>query len=131
AIRYCKTEVSRSCRRYFLAATARIHCAGPCRCCAHLRRAAAERSRTGEHRQLFVVGCRPDLVAAEKHPPSDLPGCAQPAFRKGERVRSLDTPRSRSFRSCPRYHLLDSFASWQGVNRETDERGRDNGRIRI
>ena len=49
---------------------------------------------------------------------------------------SLDTPRSRSFRSYPRYHLLDSFASWQGVNRETDERGRglagqDYGRIRI
>jgi hypothetical protein len=26
---------------------------------------------------LFVVGYRPDLVAAEKHPPSDLPGSAQ------------------------------------------------------
>jgi len=31
----------------------------------------------------------------------------------------------------PRYHLLDSFASWQGVNRETDERGRGYGRIGI
>ena len=37
AIRYRKTEVSRSCRRYFLAATARIHVAGPCRCGAHFR----------------------------------------------------------------------------------------------
>jgi len=46
------------------------------------------------------------------------------AFQSGERVPSLDTPRSRSFRSYPRYHLLDFFASWQGVNRETDERGR-------
>jgi len=53
------------------------------------------------------------------------------SISKGERVHSLDIPRSRSFRSFPRYHLLDSFASWQGVNRETDERGRGYGRIGI
>ena len=39
-------------------------------------------------------------------------------------MRSPDISRSRSLRSCPRYHLLDSFAGWQGVNRETDEQGR-------
>ena len=37
---------------------------------------------------MFVVGCRPDLVAAEKHPPSDLPGCA-PAVPDSESVDEL------------------------------------------
>src|SRR5438094_10103466 len=33
----------------------------------------------------------------------------------------LPTSRSRSFRSCHRYHLFDSFVSWQGFNGGTDE----------
>ena len=50
-----------------------------------------------------------------------LPGCAPASISKRERVRPLDTSRSRSFHSCHRYHLFDSFVSWQEVNGETDE----------
>ena len=66
---------------------------------------------------MFVAGYRPDLIAAEKHPPSDPSRVCSASISPGGRGRSLDTPRSRSFHSCPRHHLFDSFASWHGVNR--------------
>lgn len=87
---------------------------------------------------MLVVGYRPHLVAAGQHPSSDFPRCSA-AFQRGESGRSLNTQLSRSFRSCPRYHLFDSLASGQGVNgvnRRTDEPGRglagqDYGGLRI